>query len=98
MASTGLWTPGTSSGAQASVAPLALAQATSWKLPALRSAWVTVWVPVQIVDAPTATLDPLAGAQLKASRVGVSLTVMDCGTLPVLVAVIVKVITWPTWL
>src|SRR5436190_269467 len=58
------------------------AQATSWRLPALRSAWTTVWVPVQVIDAPGATVEPLVGVQPKPSRAGVSLTVMTGGTLP----------------
>src|SRR2546423_13781006 len=83
-----VWLARTSSGAQTCVAPVASAQALSSNRPALRSARVTVWVPVQTIESPGATALPLAGVQLKLVRAGVSLTVIDWVTLPVLVAVV----------
>src|SRR5436309_1793424 len=54
-----VWLAGTVSGAQAWVAPVALAQAVSSNEPALRSARVTACVPVQTIVPFGAMAEPL---------------------------------------
>ncbi len=88
------------SSAGGAAASLLLALAVSVNDPLLRSSWVIVCVPVQIIDFPGASSAAgIAGVQLNPSSAGVSLTVTLCNVmLPSFVAVIVYLTTWPTLL
>ena len=62
------------------------AQAVFLNEPASMSAWVMVWVPVQVIEAPGARSAGLDGKQVKLSRPVESVTVTACCVvLPVLV-------------
>ncbi len=66
------------------------ADAVSTIEPAFRSSSVTVWVPLQVTDAPGARLIPGTAEHAYASGVGVSATVTLCRVMfPLLVAVTV---------
>src|SRR5690242_15066014 len=79
-----------SAGAHASLAPVAETQARTAVVPAARSAWVILCVPVQVIDLPGARVVGTSGEQLKPSSAGSSLTLTLLSvTLPSLLATIV---------
>src|SRR5205809_1101310 len=65
--------------------------------PASMSAWLTVYVAVQLIFAPGTSVAGVTGVQARPGSSG-SLTVTPVRlVLPVLVALIVYVIAWPRW-
>ena len=81
--------PVTVAGAQTWVAPLASAQAESLTEPAFRSAWVMVWLAVQVIVARGANDEPLAGVHDRSDTWASVTVTLASVTLPVLVAVMV---------
>src|SRR4029077_1205507 len=92
--------PNTVSSALGAVVSVLLALAVSLKVPLSRSAWVILWIPVQVTEAPGASsATGVVGVHLKPSSVGESETSTLCSVvLPSLVAFSVYSTSWPTWL
>ena len=64
---------------------------------ASRSAWVTVWLAAQVMEAPTAKVaSGMVGLQSPTVALASATLTLLRVTLPVLVAVMVKGMTWPS--